>query len=474
MNKIARRSMAMLVAVAMMLGGLVFFMVEYFLKGSTWVLTPGSPHVYNGNVHQVPQPEQEGQPGKPETVKPNIGCGVISDRTGILLLDTNNGRIYSSMENLRKATLHWVGDKRGNISAPAVSQYAEQLVGYDPINGLYSYSGAGQAYLTVSAQVQLAALEAMGDRKGTVAVYNYKTGEILCALTTPTFDPVNPPENVGSIDAIYMNRFTQFTYTPGSIFKIVTTAAALEEIPDIREQTFTCEGSYGFSDKSDPVTCEIAHGTLSLEGALARSCNCAFAAIVGQLGPETLQRYVEKYQVLERIRFDGIATRAGTFSVENAGLNQIAWSGIGQHLDKINPCAYMTFLGAIANGGSAVQPYIVSRVTCGDDTTYQAQSVTAPPIMSTEIARELQAMMRNNVVSNYGADNFPGLTVCAKSGTAESDTAASTALFAGFVMDEAYPLAFIVVVEEGGYGRQTCVPIIAPVLAECKAVLDAS
>lgn len=471
MNRIARRSMAMLIAVGMMLGGLGFFVVEYFIKGSTWVLTPGSPHVYNGNAPQVEVNEQ----GEQEVVvKPNIGCGVITDRNGILLLDTNNGRIYSSMEQLRKATLHWVGDKLGNISAPAVSQYAEQIVGYDPVNGLYSYTGAGQAYLTISSQVQLTALEAMGDRKGTVAVYNYKTGEILCAVTTPNFDPENPPEDVGYMDAVYMNRFTQFTYTPGSIFKVVTTAAALEEIPDIREQTFTCEGSYNFSDKSDPVTCEIAHGTLTLTDALARSCNCSFAAIVGQLGPEKLQQYVEKYQVLERIRFDGIATRAGTFEVDNAGKNQIAWSGIGQHLDKINPCAYMTFMGAIANGGSAVQPYIVSKVTCGDNVTYEAQTVTADPVMPESIALELQGMMRNNVVANYGADNFPGLTVCAKSGTAESDTAASTALFTGFVMDEAYPLAFIVVVEEGGYGRQTCVPIIAPILAECKAILDAS
>lgn len=474
MNRIARRSMAMLVAVAMMLGGLTFFVVEYFIKGSTWVLSPGSPHVYNGNVHYTPQAEQGEQGGQSEVVKPNIGCGIITDRAGALLLDTNNGRIYSAMAELRSATLHWVGDKLGNISAPAVSTYAQELVGYDPINGLYSYTGAGQAQLTLSAQVQMVALEAMGDRKGTVAVYNYKTGEILCAVTTPTFDPENPPENVGDMDAVYMNRFTQFHYTPGSIFKVVTTAAALEEIPDIREQTFTCDGSYEFSDNSDPVTCENPHGTMNLTDALAKSCNCAYANIVGQLGADTLRGYVEKYQVLERLRFDGITTRGGVFSVENAGMNQIAWSGIGQHLDKINPCAYMTFMGAIANGGSGVQPYIVSRVTCGSDVTYQAQTVTAEPIMSTEIAMELQTMMRNNVVSKYGAENFPGLTVCAKSGTAESDTAASTALFAGFVMDEAYPLAFIVVVEEGGYGRQTCVPILAPVLAECKAVLDAA
>ncbi|MBE6924819.1 MAG: penicillin-binding protein [Ruminococcaceae bacterium] len=459
MNRIAQRSIAMLVVVALMLGGLVFFLVEYFMNADKWVMTEGSPHVYNG-----------GSPA--EGVKPNIGCGVITDRDGALLLDTNDGRVYSSIPELRQAMLHWVGDQQGNISAPAVSTYAEEIVGFDPVNGLYSYGGSGQASLTVSAKVQLAALEAMGDRAGTVAVYNYKTGEILCAVTTPTFDPESPPDDPQN--GIYVNRFTQSKYTPGSIFKIVTTAAALEEIPDIREQTFRCTGTYSFSDKSDPVTCENVHGKLSLYDAMAQSCNCAYASIVEQLGPEILTKYVEKYQVLNSVQFDGITTKAGNFTVENAGKNQIAWSGIGQHKNQVNPCAYMTFMGAIANGGSSVQPYIVSKVTCGDDVTYAAETVTADAIMPAEIAQELQAMMRHNVEVKYGVDNFPDLTVCAKSGTAQSDTKDSNALFAGFVTDEKYPLAFMVVVEEGGYGRHACVPVISQVLNACKEVMDAS
>ena len=459
MNRIARRSIALILAVVLMFSGMVFFLIEYFIKGDTWVMTDGSPHVYNGN-----SPAEE--------VKPNIGCGVITDREGLLLLDTNDGRTYSSLTALRKATLHWVGDRRGNISAPAVSTYAEELVGYDPVNGLYQYSGAGQAYLTLSAKVQMAALEAMGEYKGTLAVYNYKTGEILCAVSTPTFDPDAPPEDVERYEGIYVNRFTQAKYTPGSIFKIVTTAAALEEIPDIRKQTFRCTGSYGFEDGSDPVTCEHVHGELSLYDAMAQSCNCAYAAIVEQLGAKKLMEYVEKYQVLESVRFDGITTKSGSFSITDAGRNQIAWSGIGQHKDQINPCAYMTFMGAIANGGAAVQPYVVSKVTCGKETTYAAETVTAEAVMPSEIAEELQAMMRNNVEVKYGAENFPDMTVCAKSGTAQSDTKESNALFAGFVTDEEYPLAFIVVVEEGGYGRHACVPIISKVLSACKEVMD--
>ena len=93
--------------------------------------------------------------------------------------------------------------------------------------------------------------------------------------------------------------------------------------------------------------------------------------------------------------------------------------------------------------------------------------------MPVEIARELQDMMRNNVVEKYGEDKFPGLTVCAKSGTGQMDNKDSNAVFSGFVADEAYPLAFFIVVEEGGYGRHTCIPILQPILEECKLLLSA-
>ena len=81
--------------------------------------------------------------------------------------------------------------------------------------------------------------------------------------------------------------------------------------------------------------------------------------------------------------------------------------------------------------------------------------------------------MRNNVESNYGTENFPGLTVCAKSGTGEvGGEQKPNAMFCGFVADEKYPLAFVVAVEDGGYGSQVCIPIISPILAECKAIMD--
>jgi peptidoglycan glycosyltransferase len=133
----------------------------------------------------------------------------------------------------------------------------------------------------------------------------------------------------------------------------------------------------------------------------------------------------------------------------------------------------MTFMGAIAGGGAGAEPYMVSRISVGEDVTYEAQTKLGTRIMSEELAATMQEFMRNNVVNNYGAEHFPGLTVCAKSGTSElGGGKAPNAMFTGFVMDENYPLAFIVVVENGGYGSATCVPIISKVLAECKNVLD--
>lgn len=118
-------------------------------------------------------------------------------------------------------------------------------------------------------------------------------------------------------------------------------------------------------------------------------------------------------------------------------------------------------------------PHLVSTVTCDGEINYEAAPQMSERIMSEEIAVILREYMRNNVENNYGAKNFPGLTVCAKSGTSQlGGDQEPNAMFAGFVADEEYPLAFMVVVENGGYGSSTCVPILSKVLAACKNLMD--
>ncbi len=455
MNRVTKRSWLMGLFILLLLGGMGFFVLEYTVKADKWVVSPGSPHVFKGS---------------------NLGTGTVVDRDNVVLLDVEEERKYSDNAQTRASTMHWLGDRQGSIQAGAVGSYAAIMSGYDKVNGLYDFSGSGGVEkLTLSARVQNAALTALNGRKGTVGIYNYKTGEILCAVTSPTYDPDNVPDiegdTSGKFEGVYLNRFLQSSYVPGSIFKVVTTAAALECVPDIESKTFYCDGSYEYGTEAD--TCETAHGTLDLKGALAHSCNCGFAQIAQLVGRKNMEKYVKKFGITQSVSFDGVTSAVGNYDISNTGGASFAWSCIGQHSDLINPARFMTFMGTIANGGKGVEPFLVSSVARGEEMVYEAKANATDRIMSQTTAEKLQSYLRNNVQIIYGDGHFPGLTVCAKSGTSQlGGGQKSNAMFSGFLLDEKYPLAFIVVVENGGYGSATCVPVLAPVLQECRAVLD--
>ena len=454
MNRVATRSTIAMMLVVILMGGMCLFLTEYVMKADEWVVFEGSPHVYNGI---------------------NIGCGQITDRSGELLLSASDGRTYSADSDIRRSTLHWLGDRDGYISAPAVTCYAGEMSGYGLLNGLYGYSGTGgEATLTISAEVQKVAMDALGNKKGTIAVYNYKTGEILCAVTTPNYDPDDVPkidENKDKYEGIYLNRFTQVSYVPGSVFKIVTAAAAIDSLENPQEIRFRCDGIYEMS--GGKVKCTGEHGKIDLKKALQKSCNCYFAQLSEVLGGETLQRYVEKFRITEPVHFDGITTARGAFTIEDVTDQELAWAAIGQHHDTVNPCRFMTFLGAIAGGGEAAEPYIVDYAGTGILSSHRGSNTSTGRIMEKQTAEAITALLRSNVENQYGDDKFPGLTVCAKSGTAEvGGDKKPNATFAGFCTDRNYPLAFMVVVEDAGSGSKTCVPMISRVLAACKDVLD--
>lgn len=451
MNRISKRAWFAL-ALAIVLGlGMCVFSVRYFAEAGRWATFQGSPHVYSGG---------------------NLNSGVVTDRTGTVLLDASDGREYADSSLLRKATMHILGDRHGYIPSRVLEKYADELIGYSLFSGTWNAAGNGKMNLTISAQVQAAALEALDGRKGTVGVYNYKTGEIYCAVTSPTYDPDHVPdidEDDDDFDGIYVHRFFNSTYTPGSIFKLVTAMAAIETIPDIEEQTFECDGSY--ETGGEVITCNGVHGEINFEQALAHSCNCAFGQIAEQLGGETLERYAKKLGIDQSLEFDGIGTASGHIDLSNASDADLAWSGIGQSTDLINACQFMTVMGAIAGGGKAALPCIVQKAGSGF-MAHRMSTKLMDRVMEAETAEKLTEMMRNNVVSMYGTGNFPDLYVCAKSGTAEVGTNDPNATFAGFIKDNDYPLAFIVVVEGGGSGSGVAGPIAGRVLKACVAAMD--
>ena len=122
-------------------------------------------------------------------------------------------------------------------------------------------------------------------------------------------------------------------------------------------------------------------------------------------------------------------------------------------------------VSAIANDGVVPNTHLVDRIETAGKTTFSAQIAPGERIMSTETAQKLSAMMRNNVENYYGDEHFAGFSVCAKSGTAQvGGDKKPNAMFTGFVADESCPIAFFVAIEDGGYGRHICVPVLEKVL----------
>ena len=452
MNRIAGRAWITVVLAALLLAGFVFFLCEYFTKADSWVMEEGSPHVYEGD---------------------KIICGVITDRDGTLLLDMTGNGTYSNNADLRSSTVHWVGDREGNVDAKLLSIYADQIAGFDVLNGIYNYGDKpGVIELTLISEAQMTAWKALEGYKGTVAVYNYKTGEILCAVSTPGFDPNDLPDlsadEDGIYEGMYVNRFVQSPFTPGSIFKIVTTATALETIHGVAQQRFTCTGSYAYG--VDSITCETAHGDQDLKTAFCNSCNCYFAQLSQMIGGDTLGAYVQKFGLTSSMNIDGITTAKGSFTATGTEEVNVAWSSIGQYKDLINPATFLNFVGSIANGGAGVAMHMVSSINVGGNNTYTAETQTGERVVSEETAKTIREYMGYTVMENYGSEKFPDIGVCAKTGTAEvGGDKKPNAMLTGFATDPVHPYAFIVCVENAGYGRAVCIPIASQVLSACIA-----
>jgi len=428
MNKIKKRALIILFLAIFMILGAFSFMISFEDKGADWAGFASNTHTHNDGI---------------------LISGRVKDRDGLLLLSTEEGkRIYNEDRGIRLSTLYAVGDAAGNIGGSAVSLFARQLMGYNMVNGVYSRSGEGRdVYLTIDAELNEVAWDALNGRSGCVAVMDYTTGELLCMVSSPGFDPASPPDNPS-----YLNRFLSGTFPPGSIFKLVTAYAAIEEIPDLATYQFTCTGSADYG--GGEITCKEAHGTLTFKDALAVSCNCCFADLAQQLGGETLAKYADKTGLTSSFEVNGFSVAAGSFEAADSDSAALGWSGAGQYHDLVNPCAMLRYVSAIANEGKACTPTLLKKVTTtGGIPLWLDFSTDTQRLMSASTAAALKEMMAYNVQSNYGIDRFPGLPVCAKSGTAEVEAGATPhAWFTGFLNSEEHPYAFIVLVENGGAG----------------------
>ena len=442
--------MVLYILLAAFLGGLGYLLVNLFLNGGKWAMQP-----YNGHIS-----------GETSTVK----LGDITDRDGSLLATTQDGtRLYSQDETVRRALLHTVGDPYGYISTSIQSTMSSKLSGYNIVTGLnntfFNRLGSDIA-LTVDQDACAAAYNALGGKNGGVIVYNYQTGDILCKVSTPTFDPENIPEDLETNDAYkgaYLDNTLSSSFTPGSIFKIVTAAAAMERWPDSWSTiTYSCSGSVELAGSD--ITClhGNAHGTQDMAAALGNSCNVYFAQLANDLGAEALQAKAKEMGFNVSFDLNGISTMESTIDLAGANANQLGWAGVGQYTVLANPYHMMCLMGAIANGGEYVQP----RLTQGADLLGEITGGSRQLVSSGE-ASQLKELLRSNVEYYYGDYLFPdGMNVCAKTGTGEvGEDKGPNCWMVGFCDSATYPYAFAVVVEDGSGGIESAGSVVSAVLS---------
>ena len=216
----------------------------------------------------------------------------------------------------------------------------------------------------------------------------------------------------------------------------------------------------------ETIVCSGVHGEQDIGDAFANSCNAAFAQIAAELGAETLQRYTEQAGLTASYSVDGLASARGSFAWEGMTQGRLGWAGVGQDQDLVNPCALMVYMGAIAGGGSAAEPYLILKSKAPLSLpSLPRRARRTGTLVRRDTAERLTELLADNVEKTYGHGRFPNMDLCAKSGTAEvGEGQAPHAWFAGFLRNEDAPYAFVVLVEHGGGGSTAAGAVAGKVL----------
>ncbi|MGW0985136.1 peptidoglycan D,D-transpeptidase FtsI family protein [Streptomyces sp. NPDC002486] len=331
----------------------------------------------------------------------------------------------------------------------------------------------GNVVTTVDPDVQKAAYDALGDKKGGAVAIDPKTGKILAAVSTPSYDPssLTDANTAGSAwqklttdpEKPLVNRALRQPLPPGSTFKLVVAAAALEDglYSSVDERTdspdpYTLPGtSRDLTNENPDAPCTDA----TIRTALEYSCNNVFARMAVQLGQDKVKAMAEKFGFNDD-KLD-VPVRAYT-SVYPSDMypSQTALTGIGQFDVTATPLQMAMVSAAIANGGKLVSPHMVSQITdSGGDVLEDYDDAGSKEIVSSSTAEQLQSAMQTVVSKGTGTNaQVPGATVGGKTGTAQHGENNSQVPYAWFTSygksdSSGKEVAVAVVVEQSNAAR---------------------
>jgi peptidoglycan glycosyltransferase len=404
-----------------------------------------------------------------------------------------NGPLYSAVTGyftLNQGNTGVEGSLNDFLSGTANEQFLDQLNAV--ITGQNPKGAAVE--LTIDPVVQKAAFDALGDQKGAVVAIDPKTGAILAMVSKPTYDPTGLATHDGAAfratydalindadDPLINRTIAGDLNPPGSTFKLVVTATALENglTPDTafpNPGTLTLPQSNATINNAEGGTCG-GGATATIATALRLSCNIPFAQLGLQLGYAKISQEAREFGFGDDTLKIPMPVEPSVYPPTVSDAEQML-SSFGQASDRVSPLQMAMVSAAVANGGQLMKPTLIESISAPDLTVIQGfdPQVYSTPI-STETAATMNQLMINNV-ANGAASNarINGIDVAGKTGTAENgDGEPYTLWFTGFAPADDPRVAVAVVVENGGglgqsaFGNLVAAPIARTVM---EAVLN--
>jgi peptidoglycan glycosyltransferase len=335
---------------------------------------------------------------------------------------------------------------------------------------------------TLDPKAQRVALDALGGRAGSIVALEPDTGRIRVMANAPGYDPNEVPDRFRQLNRAegspILNRATQGRYPPGSTFKVVTAAAALDS--GRYEPGTIVDGSSPKVVSGAPLANfgGQSYGPVTLTDALTNSVNTVWAEVGVKLGGETLAEYMRRFGFgdlppidypREQMTPSGIFA-GGRLITANRRSVDLGRLSIGQERLQVTPLQMSMVAAAVANGGTLMTPRLVERVTDAEGRVVdRPRAAELAKVMSRESAEQLTQMMAQVVEEGSGtAAALEGARVAGKTGTAEVDGgAANQAWFIGFAPVERPRIAVAVTIERTqGQGGTVAAPLAKRVLQE--------
>lgn len=327
----------------------------------------------------------------------------------------------------------------------------------------------GSVVLTIDKRVQIEVEKVMDQRvkKGAVVVMDVKTRQVLAMASRPTFNPYQVSQVISTNqESALMNRALT-SYHPGSLFKILVAAAALDKGVVDFSTAFHCSGAYRFNEQLE-ISCwkEEGHGDLTFEQALAFSCNPAFIEIARLVGRQALEEYTGKLHITDENLVGYGPYYAGSYVHIYPGPAGLGNAALGQQGVQLTPLQLTTLLATIADDGQWIPPSLVLHYIDEQGHKHYPDLPAPEQVLSADTARKLQHMLVLTLEEGTGRSaSLPEISMAGKTGTSqtgqvnEQQEEILNTWFGGYLPASNPRWAMVVMVEEGISGAESAAPV---------------